>query len=129
LAQFLTEEWLQALGEALKAHPGFGSVISGVDLTLAFEVSDPPDGLLNQYFMAIDDGTVRVGSGATDSADASVSSNYASASAISKGELNTQMAFMTGKIKISGNMGKLLQHQNIMTEFANAAAAVEVEYA
>lgn len=128
MANFLTDEWLEALGTALSGHEGFTSAIGGVDLTLSFEVTDPPEDRLSAYTLALDDGTVSVASGGSDSADATISSNYESAVAISKGELNTQMAFMTGKIKITGNMGKLLQHQRIMTDFAEAAATVDVEY-
>lgn len=128
MASFLTDEWLDALGTALSGHEGFTSAISGVDLTLSFEVTDPPEGRLSSYTLTLDEGSVSVASGASESADATISSTYDTAVAISKGELNTQMAFMTGKIKIAGNMGKLLQHQRIMTDFANAAATVEVEY-
>jgi putative sterol carrier protein len=128
VANFLTDEWLEALGTALSGHEGFTSAIGGVDLTLSFEVTDPPEGSLSAYTLTLDDGSVSVAPGGSESADATISSNYESAVAISKGELNTQMAFMTGKIKITGNMGKLLQHQRIMTDFANAAATVDVEY-
>ena len=48
--------------------------------------------------------------------------------AISKGELNTQMAFMTGKMKVSGNMAKIMMNQAVFTKFAEASSAVEVEY-
>ncbi|MEX2323958.1 MAG: SCP2 sterol-binding domain-containing protein [Acidimicrobiia bacterium] len=128
MAKFLTDEWLEALETALSGHEGFTSAIGGVDLTLSFEVTDPPEDRLLAYTLALDNGSVAVASGGSDSADATISSTYQTAVAISKGELNTQMAFMTGKIKITGNMGKLLQHQRIMTDFANAASTVDVEY-
>ena len=47
---------------------------------------------------------------------------------MAKGELNTQMAFMTGKIKVSGNMGKLMTNQAMLTHFANAMAGMQVDY-
>lgn len=128
MANFLTDEWLEALGTALSGHEGFTSAIGGVDLTLSFEVTDPPEDRLLSYTLDLDNGSVSVDSGGSDTADATISSTYETAVAISKGELNTQMAFMTGKIKITGNMGKLLQHQRIMTDFADAAATVDVEY-
>ena len=60
--------------------------------------------------------------------DATITNDYETAMAISKGELNTQMAFMTGKLKVSGNMAKLMMNQPMLTQFANAAAALDVEY-
>jgi putative sterol carrier protein len=128
VARFLTEEWLTALADAMNAHEGFRDAIANVDLTLQFEVTDPPDGALGRYWVAVGGGEAKTGAGDADDADASISSNYENAVAISKGELNTQMAFMTGKIKVAGNMGKLMMHQTLLTQFASAASDVEVEY-
>jgi putative sterol carrier protein len=128
LAKFLTEEWLEALTEALNAHEGFRDAISDVDLTLQFEVSDPPEGLLGRYFLSVGGGVATAGAGDASDADASITSSYESAVAISKGELNTQMAFMTGKVKVGGNMGKLMMHQALLGQFAAAASGVDIEY-
>ena len=54
--------------------------------------------------------------------------SYETAVAISKGELNTQMAFMTGKLKVEGNIGKLMMHQSMLSQYAAAAAGATVEY-
>jgi putative sterol carrier protein len=128
VAQFLTEAWLQALTEATNAHDGFRSAIANVDLTLQFEVTDPPEGALGRYYVAVSGGEAVAAAGDAEDADASITSNYETAVAISKGELNTQMAFMTGKIKVGGNMGKIMMHQALLGQFSEAASAVEVEY-
>lgn len=128
MAQFLTEAWLQALTEAVNAHEGFREAITDVDLTLQFVVTDPPEGALERYYVAVSGGEAVAAAGDADDADASITSNYEAAEAISKGELNTQMAFMTGKIKVGGNMGKLMMHQSLLTQFAAAASGVDVDY-
>lgn len=128
MAKFLTEEWLQALTEAINAHEGFRSAIANVELTLQFEVTDPPEGALERYYVALTGGEAVAAPGDADNADASITNNYETAVAVSKGELNTQMAFMTGKIKVGGNMGKIMMHQQVLGEFAKAASDVEVEY-
>ena len=46
-----------------------------------------------------------------------LSNDYETAVVISKGELNTQMAFMTGKLKVSGNMAKLMMNQAMLGQF------------
>jgi putative sterol carrier protein len=38
------------------------------------------------------------------------------------------MAFMTGKLKVSGNMAKLMMNQAMLGQFAAASAGVQVEY-
>ena len=55
-------------------------------------------------------------------------SAYETAAAISKGELNTQTAFMTGKLKVSGNLAKLMMQQAAITQWAAAVKGMEVEY-
>jgi putative sterol carrier protein len=128
LAKFLTEEWLEALTGAMNLHEGFRDAIADVDLTLQFEVTDPPEGQLARYFVAVGDGIASAGAGDAEGADATITSSYDTAVAISKGDLNTQMAFMTGKVKVGGNMGKLMMHQALLGQFAAAASGVEIEY-
>ncbi len=128
MAQFLTKDWLSALTETLNAHDGFKDAIATVDLTLQFEVTDAPEGSESRYYIAVAEGAAQAAAGDTDEPDATITNNYETATAISKGELNTQMAFMTGKLKVSGNMAKLMMNQAMLTQFAEAAAGLDVEY-
>jgi putative sterol carrier protein len=57
-----------------------------------------------------------------------VNQGYDTATAISKGELNTQSAFMTGKLKVSGNLAKLMMHQGAIQQWGSAVSDLEVEY-
>ena len=126
--KFLTNEWLEALAAALEAHEGFKSAIANTELTLQFDVTDAPEGALGTYLITIGGGGVQASAGPGASPDVTITNNYETAVAISKGELNTQMAFMTGKIKVAGNMTKLITNQAMLSQFANATAAMEVEY-
>lgn len=128
MAKFLTEDWLSGLTETVNAHEGFKNAIANVDLTLQFEVTDAPEGSQNRYYIAVADGAATAAAGDAESPDATITNNYETAMAISKGDLNTQMAFMTGKLKVTGNMAKLMMNQAMLTQFANAAAGLEVEY-
>jgi len=124
----MTTEWVDALTETLNAHEGFASSIANTELALQFEVPDAPEGTESAYHLKIADGKVRCGAGVLDDADATISNDYETAVAISKGDLNTQMAFMTGKIKVAGNMAKLMMNQAMLGQFAAASADLEVEY-
>jgi putative sterol carrier protein len=66
--------------------------------------------------------------GELDNADVTITSNYETTSAIFSGELNTQMAFMTGKIKVSGNMAKLMTQQAALGHWASAVAALDIDF-
>jgi len=128
LAQFLTQDWLSALTETVNGHDGFKHAIADIDLTLQFEVTDAPDGSESRYYITIGDGSAEAVAGAADNPDASIANDYETATAISKGDLNTQMAFMTGKLKVTGNMAKLMMNQTVLTQFAEAASSLDVEY-
>jgi len=128
LAKFLTAAWMDALTEKINAHDGFKSAIASVDLTLQFETSDAPEGTEAVYHIAIADGTATAAPGPAEDADATIGSTYETAVAMSKGDLNTQMAFMTGKLKVGGNMAKLMMNQAMLGQYAEAAEGLEVEY-
>ena len=126
--KFLTKEWLDALTVALQAHEGFKGATATTELTLQFEVSDAPAGTEPVYLITLGGGSVQATAGPGASPDVTIVNSYETAVAVAKGELNTQMAFMTGKIKVSGNMTKLITNQAMLTQFASATAAMEVEY-
>jgi putative sterol carrier protein len=43
-------------------------------------------------------------------------------------ELNTQTAFMTGKLKVTGNLAKLMMHQGTIMQMQAALKGLDVEY-
>lgn len=126
--QFLSDEWMTAATDALGSNEAFSGAIQDVDLVMQFDVSDAPSGAANVYNVAIADGTATVASGANQEADVTVSNDYDTAVAIAKGDLNTQMAFMSGKLKVSGNLAKLMMNQNVVNHFATALASMDVAF-
>ena len=128
MAKFLTNDWLQALNDTVNAHQGFRNAIAKVDLTLQFEAPDAPEGAEKRYYLQIQNGELVASAGDADSPDATITNSYETAMAVSKGEMNTQMAFMSGKLKVSGNMAKIMMNQGTFNAFADAASGVEVEY-
>ncbi len=128
LAQFLTKDWLSALTETVNGHDGFKSAIANVDLTLQFEITDAPEGTESRYYVSVGDGAAQAVAGDAEDPDATITNDYETATTISKGDLNTQMAFMTGKLKVTGNMAKLMMNQAMLTQFAEAASGLDVEY-
>lgn len=128
MSKFLTVSWLNDLNAALAAHEGFCKAIASADISLQFEVTDAPEGAEKIYSIAVKGGAAQATPGAMESPDVTIVNNYETAAAMAKGELNTQMAFMSGKIKVSGNMGKIMMNQAMLAEFAKATSAMPVEY-
>lgn len=127
MSKFLTEEWAQDVTAALNTHDGFKNAIGAADLGIQFTTEDGPDGEVN-YYLRSSGGTTNVAIGSLDDADVTVTQSYDTATAISKGELNTQTAFMTGKLKVSGNLAKLMMHQSAVQQWGAAVTELDVEY-
>ena len=125
--KFLSEEWAQQVTDALNSSDEFQSAASGQQVKLQQVVTDGPDGEQKYYFQ-LDDGKVQVGLGELADAEATLTQSYDVAVAITKQELNAQNAFMQGKLKISGNMMKLMQLQGVFNAMPKAVEGIEVEY-
>ncbi len=125
--QFLSEEWATAYSEALASHDGFQGAIASANLGLQFNVSDAPSGPVG-YYISISNGSANVALGELADADATISSDYDTAAGISKGDMNTQTAFMTGKIKVTGNLAVLMMNQNIISQWGSAGESLDVAY-
>jgi putative sterol carrier protein len=122
--KFLTDEWATEITGALQAHEQFKAT---ADMSLQFVVDDAPEGEAKFYMDASSDDPVQV-MGELENADVTISTSYETATAIFSGELNTQMAFMTGKIKVNGNLAKLMTQQAALGHWASAVAGVDVDY-
>jgi putative sterol carrier protein len=65
-----------------------------------------------QWVVAVNDGSVEVTEGGGD-ADTTITTNEESFLAITRGELNPTSAYMTGKLKIKGDMGAAMKLQKL----------------
>ena len=82
MAQFLSEDHM-AIGTAgLNDDAGFTAAMNNVELGLQFNVTDAPDGEID-YYLTVGDGVAVLALGTLEDADASVSSDYETAAAIS----------------------------------------------
>lgn len=125
--KFLSPEWLAEITTALENHQGFQEAVRGVDMGIQFNVLDAPLGNTG-YNLVITPQAVTISLGMRDDLDITISQNYEVASAIMRGDLNVQAAFITGKIKVSGNLAKLMVHRQGVEEWLAAVANIEVRY-
>ncbi|MFZ0627178.1 MAG: SCP2 sterol-binding domain-containing protein [Acidimicrobiia bacterium] len=127
MSKFLSEEWTSEVTSALESHEGFKNAIGSADLSIQFNTDDTPDGEVD-YYLDAGGGQAVMALGTVDNPDVTVKQSYDTATAISKGELNVQTAFMTGKLKVSGNLAKLMMHQSAIQQWASAVSQLSVEY-
>lgn len=127
MSKFLSEEWASQVTTALNSHQGFKNAIGDADLSIQFGTTEAPDGDVDYYLQA-GGGKAKMAIGTLEGADVTVKQSYDTAKAISTGELNTQTAFMTGKLKVSGNLAKLMMHQSAVQQWGAAVSDLDVEY-
>ncbi len=127
MSKFLSEDWANEVTSTLNSHEGFMNAIGAADLGIQFETEDGPDGPVN-YYLKSSGGSSTMALGDLEDADVTVKQSYDTASAISKGDLNTQTAFMTGKLKVSGNLAKLMMHQSAIQQWGAAVSELDIDY-
>ncbi len=91
---------------------------SGFDGTAKFVIED-------EGAIMLDESGARAGD---EDADVTMTADSDTFRAILDGEQNPTAAFMTGKLKVTGNMAALLMHQNVINTFATALSSVDVTY-
>lgn len=124
--KFLSEEWAQALRAELNSSEGFKEAAAGKTATIQQVIGGGDDEV--HYWIRLADGAIDIGIGDADGADATITETYDTAVALAKSELSPVTAFMTGKVKIAGNMGMLLGLQDVLALLPSAMAAIDVEY-
>ena len=80
---------------------------AGMSNTYVFDVEG-----VGQWTVAVDDGQVSVSEGASEG-DCTIAASEETLVKIAKGEANATTAYMTGKLKISGDMGAALKLQKL----------------
>ena len=124
--KFLSPEWAETLKTELNADAAFRQAAAGQHATIQQIISGP--GGDTHYWIRIEDGTIDMGLSDMDDADATITQSYETAVRLAKSELSAVTAFMTGKIKIAGNMGMLLGLQGALAQLPSAMAKIDVEY-
>ncbi|MDE0131864.1 MAG: SCP2 sterol-binding domain-containing protein [bacterium] len=125
--KFLSPEWLSEVTTALENHQGFQEAARDMELAIQFNVLESPLGDTG-YHLMITPQAITIALGVREDLDITISQNYETAAAIMKGDLNVQSAFITGKIKVAGNLAKLMVHRNGIEQWLAAVSDIDVEY-
>lgn len=125
--RFLSEEHLTAVSEALAKDGEVVDGAQGVDLGLNYVISNSPDGDFT-YHIVVREGAASMGRGEVTDPDANLQSSYDTAAKISRGETTSQMAVMTGKIKVRGSVGTIMKHTKLLAKIESHANQFELEY-
>jgi putative sterol carrier protein len=102
--KFLSQEWLDLQKDLAQEFPER----PGATARMQYVVTGAPGGDV-AYHQVIENGKMQEAQlGTDDQAEFTITQAYEDAVKISKGELDANAAFMQGKMKVTGNMGKLM---------------------
>ena len=104
---FLSDEWIGALHEAARADATLAECTRDVALTIEQEVTGAPTGDV-RYHLVFDHGSVAVAPGPAANATVRFHQDYATAASIAMGQGSAQRAFMTGRLRVGGDLRALL---------------------
>ena len=123
---FLSTEWADAVKAQLNADDDFRKASAGQKATIQ-QVITASEGDTH-YWIEIAEGAIDMGVGDADAPDATISQSYETAVKLAKSELSVVTAFMTGKVKVAGNMGLLMSLQGALSQLPDAMQAVDTDY-
>ena len=97
------------INNRLQADP---SKVQGMNAIYAFDLAEDDEG--GQYHIALKDGSADVGKGAPENPNITISMKAPDFVDLALGKLDGTMAFMSGKIKIKGDMGLAMKLQSVL---------------
>ena len=104
MSKWLSQEWLDEntrLAETQPERPGASA-------RLQYVITGDPSGDIAYYWVVTDGHLVENTLGLLPDAEVTLTESYEDAMAIQKGELDANTAFMQGRIKVTGDVTKLM---------------------
>lgn len=124
--KFLSAEWADAVKAQLNVNEEFRQAASSQRATIQQVITDGEGD--THYWIEIADGRIDMGVGDADGPDATITQSYETAVKLATSELSVVTAFMTGKVKVAGNMGLLMGLQGALSQLPAAMQAIDTDY-
>ncbi|MGH9305209.1 MAG: SCP2 sterol-binding domain-containing protein [Acidimicrobiales bacterium] len=104
MAKWLTQEWLDEGRELSSSQPDR----PGATARMQYVITGGPEGDVRYYWVLEDGKLLESRLGELEDAEVTLTESHEDAMRIQKGELDANAAFMQGKVKVTGNMAKLM---------------------
>jgi alkyl sulfatase BDS1-like metallo-beta-lactamase superfamily hydrolase len=100
----MTQEWMDEQTRLAQDQPER----PGATARMQYVITGGPEGDI-KYYWVLEDGHIKENRlGVLDDPELTLTQSYEDALKIQKGELDEQAAFMQGRVKVEGNMAKLM---------------------
>jgi len=127
MAKWLTQPWFDETRAMVADRP----LAPGLTAVLQFDVTGGPEGEVI-YHWDLEDGRLVSGAeGSADDPDVTLTMGWADAAAVQRGDLDPNVAFMQGRMKVAGSMAVTLallpavntpEHQDLRRQIAAATS-------
>ena len=104
MTKWLSQEWLDESKKLAETQPER----PGASARMQYIVTGGPDGDVHYYWVLVNGKLEESTIGDLPDAEVTMTQTYEDAMKIQKGELDANAAFMQGRVKVSGNMAKLM---------------------
>lgn len=121
--RYLSLEWLRELTREVSASEVLSELAQDHVIGVTQVVSDGPEGDVT-YHLRVSDGEATFGAGPAEPEDVRMEQAWVTAVAVATGELNAQEAFVTGRIRISGDQQLLIDSQPVFAALDGVFATV-----
>ena len=101
---WLSKEWLDATGKMAENQPEH----PGATARIQYVVEGGPGGTIKYYWIVENGKLIESDLGELDDSEITMTQSYDDAMKIQKLQLDANAAFMQGRLKVDGNIGKLL---------------------
>jgi putative sterol carrier protein len=104
MAKWLSQEWLDETKKMAETQPER----PGASARMQYVVTGGPDGDIKYYWVLENGKILESELGEMSDPEVTLTQSYEDAMKIQKGELDANAAFMQGRVKVTGNMAKLM---------------------
>ena len=104
MSKYLTQEWLDEtakMGDSQPERPGASA-------RMQYVITGGPEGDIKYYWILENGKILESKLGELPDSDFTMTLTYDDSVKVQKGELDANAAFMQGRMKVTGNMGKLM---------------------
>lgn len=121
--RYLSLDWLRELSREVAESETLSALADEHSIGVTQVVADGPEGNVI-YHLQVGDGTAAFGAGPADPEHVRMEQDWDTAVAVATGELNAQEAFVTGRIRFSGDQQVLMDSQPVFGALDGVFASV-----
>jgi putative sterol carrier protein len=104
MPQYLSQEWLDEFRTMAEDQP----VRPGATVKVQYVATSGPDGDVSYYWILDEGKILEAKLGTIPDADFTMTTSYDDAAKVQRGDIDATAAFMQGRMKVAGNMARMM---------------------